>query len=67
MQIGFIGLGNMGRPMAENLAHAGHMVRGFDTVSVHAEGVEIMNSAAAAATGGQDAKGAYDIKNLFHT
>ena len=51
MQIGFIGLGNMGRPMAENLAHAGHMVRGFDTVSVHAEGVEIMDSATAAATG----------------
>ncbi len=51
MQIGFIGLGNMGRPMAENLAHAGHMVRGFDTVCVHAEGVEIMDSATAAATG----------------
>ena len=33
MQIGFIGLGNMGRPMAENLVRAGHMVRGFDTVS----------------------------------
>ena len=51
MQIGFIGLGNMGRPMAENLAHAGHMVRGFDTVSVHVEGVEIMDSAAATTTG----------------
>ncbi len=51
MQIGFIGLGNMGRPMAENLVHAGHMVRGFDTVTVHAAGVNIMESAAAAATG----------------
>ncbi len=51
MQIGFIGLGNMGRPMAENLVHAGHMVRGFDTVTVHAAGVNIMESVAAAATG----------------
>lgn len=30
MRIGFIGLGNMGRPMAENLAKAGHEVVGFD-------------------------------------
>ncbi|MGB8842608.1 MAG: 3-hydroxyisobutyrate dehydrogenase [Aliidongia sp.] len=28
--IGFLGLGNMGRPMAENLVKAGHQVRGFD-------------------------------------
>jgi len=28
--IGFIGLGNMGGPMAANLAKAGHTVRGFD-------------------------------------
>ncbi len=28
--IGFIGLGNMGLPMAVNLARAGHTVRGFD-------------------------------------
>ena len=30
--IGFIGLGNMGGPMAARLAAAGHEVRGFDTV-----------------------------------
>ena len=30
MKIGFIGLGNMGAPMARNLAHAGHSVTGFD-------------------------------------
>ncbi len=30
--IGFIGLGNMGGPMAVNLANAGHTVRGFDLV-----------------------------------
>lgn len=29
-KIGFIGLGNMGLPMARNLAKAGHEVRGFD-------------------------------------
>ena len=28
--IGFIGLGNMGAPMAANLVRAGHAVRGFD-------------------------------------
>lgn len=30
MHIGFIGLGNMGGPMAANLASAGHIVTGFD-------------------------------------
>ena len=30
MRIGFIGLGNMGRPMAANLVRAGHDVSGFD-------------------------------------
>ncbi|HLZ66879.1 MAG TPA: 3-hydroxyisobutyrate dehydrogenase [Aliidongia sp.] len=29
-KIAFIGLGNMGRPMAENLVKAGHQVAGFD-------------------------------------
>ncbi len=30
MDIGFIGLGNMGGPMAKNLVQAGHKVKGFD-------------------------------------
>ena len=30
MKIGFIGLGNMGLPMAENLQKQGHEVKGFD-------------------------------------
>ena len=30
MRIGFIGLGNMGGPMAANLVKAGHRVRGCD-------------------------------------
>lgn len=29
-RIGFVGLGNMGLPMARNLARAGHEVRGYD-------------------------------------
>ena len=32
MKIGFIGLGNMGLPMALNLLKAGHKVIGFDLV-----------------------------------
>ena len=39
MKIGFIGLGNMGAPMAANLAKAGHTVTGFDTADVSVEGV----------------------------
>src|SRR5580698_1369682 len=31
-KIGFIGLGNMGLPMATNLVKAGHQVTGFDVV-----------------------------------
>src|SRR5260370_35572519 len=31
-RIGFIGLGNMGLPMAANLVKAGHEVAGFDLV-----------------------------------
>ncbi|QFU09158.1 3-hydroxyisobutyrate dehydrogenase [Rhodobacteraceae bacterium THAF1] len=36
MKIAFIGLGNMGLPMAKNLADAGHEVTGFDTATVDA-------------------------------
>ncbi len=35
--IGFIGLGNMGGPMAANLVKAGHTVRGFDLVPASLE------------------------------
>jgi 3-hydroxyisobutyrate dehydrogenase len=53
--IGFIGLGNMGAPMAANLVKAGHRVRGFDLSdacrgSAAALGVEIAASGAAAGT-----------------
>ncbi len=39
MKIGFIGLGNMGGPMAANLAIAGHEVTGFDMADVSIDGV----------------------------
>ena len=32
-RIAFIGLGNMGLPMAKNLLAAGHQVTGFDLVA----------------------------------
>jgi len=51
MNIGFIGLGNMGAPMAKNLAAAGHRVSGYDPAGTTAEGVTIAQSAEAAATG----------------
>lgn len=37
--IGFIGLGNMGAPMAANLARAGHAVRGFDLAAAAVDAV----------------------------
>ncbi len=49
MRIGFIGLGNMGAPMAANLVRAGHEVAGFDPVAPIPEGVTVAASAAAAA------------------
>ncbi|MDH3661130.1 MAG: 3-hydroxyisobutyrate dehydrogenase [Alphaproteobacteria bacterium] len=48
-RIGFIGLGNMGAPMAANLAKADHGVIGFDVAGVTVEGVANAESAAAAA------------------
>ena len=39
MKIGFIGLGNMGAPMAANLVKAGHEVTGFDLVAPCPDGV----------------------------
>ena len=51
--IAFIGLGNMGNPMAANLVKAGHAVTGFDLVAENLEraaetGVSIADSAAGA-------------------
>ncbi len=46
-KIGFIGLGNMGLPMAQNLLKAGHAVQGFDVSKAQVD--------ALAASGGQAA------------
>lgn len=51
MKIGFIGLGNMGAPMAANLAAAGHQVTGFDLAAPCPKGVSPAASAADAAKG----------------
>jgi 3-hydroxyisobutyrate dehydrogenase len=54
--VGFIGLGNMGGPMALNLVKAGFRVQGFDTVpaaqaAARLGGVSLMATAAEAASG----------------
>src|SRR5215813_10927333 len=56
--IGFIGLGNMGAPMAANLVKAGHQVTGFDIVpgsaeALAAKGGRAASSAAEAAAAGE--------------
>ena len=56
--IGFIGLGNMGRPMAANLVRAGHAVQGyylFETArnASATDGVKIASSAGEAAAGAE--------------
>ena len=56
MQIAFIGLGNMGGPMALNLLKAGHQLRVFDLVpaaleSARAAGAEVAASPVAAVEG----------------
>ncbi|GGL51864.1 3-hydroxyisobutyrate dehydrogenase [Wenxinia marina] len=52
MKIGFVGLGNMGAPMALNLANAGHEVTGFDPVA-KVDGLTMAGSAAEAAQGAE--------------
>ncbi|MEP3844845.1 MAG: 3-hydroxyisobutyrate dehydrogenase [Paracoccaceae bacterium] len=44
MKIGFVGLGNMGSPMAANLAAAGHDVVGYDVAGTTAPGVHMVDS-----------------------
>ena len=44
MKIGFIGLGNMGAPMAHNLAKAGFEVVGFDTQDVKVDLIKIVST-----------------------
>lgn len=58
MKIAFIGLGNMGGPMALNLHKAGHSISAFDLSSaacdaLRAQGVAIADSAAGAVAGAE--------------
>src|SRR6056297_2215915 len=53
MKIGFIGLGNMGAPMAANLARAGHEVTGYDISAPCPEGVRPCESEADAVRGAE--------------
>lgn len=53
MKIGFVGLGNMGGPMATNLAAAGHDVVGFDVAGVSIDGVTMVASLTEVAAGAQ--------------
>jgi len=53
MKIGFIGLGNMGAPMAANLVAAGHAVTGFDLAAPAPDGVAMAASAAEAVAGAE--------------
>jgi 3-hydroxyisobutyrate dehydrogenase len=46
-RVGFIGLGNMGLPMALNLVKAGHQVTGFDVVRTQVGKLSAMNGHAA--------------------
>lgn len=57
-EIAFLGLGNMGTPMAANLVNTGYTVRGFDPVPAarHAaaeKGVHVTDTGAEAVTGAQ--------------
>ncbi|SFQ54704.1 3-hydroxyisobutyrate dehydrogenase [Roseivivax halotolerans] len=53
MKIGFIGLGNMGAPMAQNLARGGHSVTGYDTATISLQGVGSASSATEAVDGAE--------------
>ena len=51
MKIGFIGLGNMGKPMAFNLIKNGYEVTGFDIVPDDSHGITMAKSAVEVAVG----------------
>lgn len=58
LTIAFLGLGNMGGPMAANLVSAGYQVRGFDPVpaagaAATAKGITMFDSAVAAVAGSE--------------
>ena len=58
MKIGFIGLGNMGAPMAQKLAEAGHKITGYDiaesAIAAFSKGIITLASDAPGAARNQD-------------
>ncbi|MGE0416027.1 MAG: 3-hydroxyisobutyrate dehydrogenase [Acetobacteraceae bacterium] len=56
-KIGFIGLGNMGAPMAANLVKAGHDVTGFDLMPAGMDALKVAGGKVAASAG-EAARGA---------
>lgn len=64
MKVGFIGLGAMGRPMAENLSRAGFSVVGFD-VSADARAAFADCGGAVGATAGQAVRAAAAVVTML--
>lgn len=62
--IGFIGLGNMGGPMARNLLKAGHKVQAFDLVKSNLDTV-VAAGASAAKSAAEAAKGAEIVVTML--
>jgi 3-hydroxyisobutyrate dehydrogenase len=62
--IGFIGLGNMGGPMAANLVKAGHRVTGFDLVPGRAAALAAAGGVAAASAAEAAAAGDFVVTML---
>ena len=63
-RIGFVGLGNMGGPMAINLVKAGHDVAGFDIVTSNLDGF-VAAGGTAAATASEAVAGAEVIITML--
>ncbi|MFN7608191.1 MAG: 3-hydroxyisobutyrate dehydrogenase [Ralstonia sp.] len=64
MKIAFIGLGNMGAPMARNLLKAGHVLSGFD-LNTQAVGALVEAGAVAAASPKDAATGAETVITML--
>src|SRR3979411_947155 len=62
-RIGFLGLGNMGMPMAQNLLKAGHAVAGFDVVPASLAKLNAAGGTAAASVA-QASAGAHVVITL---
>ena len=63
--VGFVGLGNMGLPMARNLAAAGFKVRGFDLTPAARDALAAIAGAEAAASLTDAAKGASIVVTML--